>query len=146
MTRHAVEQHTTPAPKIDDPNSDQHPYNVGLIIADVGSLVVFMSTANPGRFWLDLGQTIPASDQQAKAAFGVADFNRYRAQAVELADDRRIEQVLASAQEPAPEVTELEQKKALARKLIREEQRKVQAAADRAVTADLGLDTQLPSG
>jgi hypothetical protein len=59
-----------------------------------------MSVANPGRFFLDLHCTMPATDQQAKAAFGVADFNRYRQQAVELDDDRRIEAALAAQPEP----------------------------------------------
>jgi hypothetical protein len=140
MTRHAIEQ-LNPAPKIDDPNDDRHPFNRGLVWHDVGSLVCYMFTDDPGKFYLDIHGQSPASDAQAKAAFGVADFNRYRAQAVELADDRRIEEALAAAQEPAPEVTELEQKKARARKLIREYERRIQHEADLALTADLGLDT-----
>jgi hypothetical protein len=143
MTRRALEQ-LDPAPKIEDPNSDQHPFNRGLIWHDVGSISVFMFVDTPGVFHLDIWGQQPASDEQARAAFGVKDFNRYRQQAVLAADDRRIEEALTATQEPEPQVSELEAKKALARKLIKEQQRKVQAAADKALTRDLDKEQAIP--
>ena len=142
MTRRAVEDHLGPAPKVEDQNDDRHPYNRGLLIADVGSLVVTMFTDDPGRFYLDIHGQQPATDAQAKAAFGIADFNKYRAQAVELDDDRRIEDALAAAQEPTPEVTAKEDLKAKVRRLVREQQKKVQAEADKQRTA--WLDQEAP--
>jgi hypothetical protein len=134
MTRRAVEQHLNPAPKIDDPGDDRHPFNRGLIFSDIGNLMVFMFTDDPGRFFLDIHGQQPASDAQAKAAFGIADFNRYKAEAVTLDDDRRIEAALAASEQPAPEVDALEAKKALARRLSRAYSREVQAAADKQLT------------
>jgi hypothetical protein len=143
MTRHAVEDHLKPAPIITDPNDTKHPFNRGVIFSDVGSMVVYMMLDDPGRFYLDLWGQQPATDAQAKAAFGIADFNRYRAQAVELADDARIEDVLAASAEPTPEQTELERRKALARRLSREYAQRVQAAADKQRTA--WLDAENPA-
>jgi hypothetical protein len=141
--RRAREQ-LDPAPKIEDPNDDRHPFNRGLIWHDVGSISVFMFADAPGRFYLDIHGQQPASDAQARTAFGVADFNKFRAQAVLAADDARIEEALAATSEPEPQVSELEQKKARARKLIREQQRKVQAEADKALTRDLDAELAIP--
>jgi hypothetical protein len=139
--RRAVEQ-LGPAPKIEDQNDDRHPYNRGLLIADIGSLTVCMFTDDPGRFYLDIHGQQPATDARAKAAFGIADFNRYRAQAVELDDDRRIEAALAAQQpEPQPEVTAKEELKARVRKLVREQQKLTQAAADKQRTSWLDNPT-----
>jgi hypothetical protein len=141
--RRAVEQ-LGPAPKIEDQNDDRQPYNRGLIFADIGSLVVYMFVDDPGKFWLDIHGQLPASDAQAKAAFGVAAFNRYRAQAVELDDDRRIEAALAAQQpEPQPEVTAKEELKARVRKLVREQEKRVQAEADKQRTS--WLDGEAPT-
>jgi hypothetical protein len=104
--------------------------------------MVYMSVANPGRFWLDLHCTMPATDQQAKAAFGVEAFNRYRQQAVEMDDDRRIEEALAATAEPEPELTAKEDLKAKVRRLVREQQKLVQAAADKQRTS--WLDAEAP--
>jgi hypothetical protein len=141
MTRHAVEDFTTPAPLVADVHSDDHPYNRGLIVAYAGrDLAVYMMTEAPGEFFLDEMRKRPATDEQAKAAFGIDAVAKYRHQAREVAANRRIEQALAQSAEPAPEVTELERKKLLARKLIREYEKRVQHEADLAVTRDLGLD------
>jgi hypothetical protein len=137
MTRRAVEQHLGPAPVVDDPNSLQHPYNRGLIWHETGSLSVFMFSDDPGRFYLDKDGQKPASDAEARAAFGVADFNKFRAEAVMLDDDRRIEEALAQTSEPEPEVDALEAKKAMVRRAIREQMKLTQAAADRALTRHL---------
>jgi hypothetical protein len=136
--RRAVEQ-LGPAPKIEDQNDDRHPYNRGLIFADIGSLVVYMFTDDPGRFYLDMHGQQPASDAQAKAAFGIEDFNRYRQQAVELDDDRRIEAALAAPQQPEPQPEDL---KAKVRRLMREQEKRVQAEADKQRTA--WLDAEAP--
>jgi hypothetical protein len=141
--RRAVEQHTTPPPEVvTDPNDLKHPYNRGLVWHETGSLSVFMFSDDPGRFYLDKDGQKPATDAQARAAFGAADFNKFRAEAVMLDDDRRIEEALAQTAEPEPEVSELERKKALVRKLAREEQRKVQAAADRNLTRHLDQEAR----
>jgi hypothetical protein len=81
----------------------------------------------------------PASDAQAKAAFGIEDFNRYRQQAVELDDDRRIEAALAAQPEPEPEDL-----KAKVRRLAREQERRVQAAAEKQRTSWLDAGAPTP--
>lgn len=139
--RRAVEQ-LNPAPKIEDQNDDRHPYNRGLIISDIGSLVVVMFTDDPGRFYLDVHGQQPASDAQAKAAFGIEDFNRYRAQAVELDDDRRIEAALAA--EPQPEPRPTDELKAKVRRLVREQEKRTQAEADKALTRYLDKEQPTP--
>jgi len=93
---------------------------------------------DPGVYWLDMWKRKPASDAQAKAAFGIEAFNRYRAQAVELDDDRRIEAALAAPQ-PEPQSEDL---KAKVRRLVREQEKRVQAAADRQRTS--WLDQEPP--
>jgi hypothetical protein len=142
--RRAVER-LGPAPKIvTDPNDAKHPFNRGLIISDVGTLTVTMFVDDPGKFYLDIHGQQPASDAQAKAAFGIADFNRYRAQAVELDDDRRIEAALAATPEPEAELTAKEELKARVRKLVREQEKRVQAEADRQRTSWLDADAPTP--
>jgi len=137
--RHALEN-LNPAPKVEDQNSDQHLYNIGLVQWDAGSIVIFMRVDRPGSFFLDQYCTTPASDAQARAAIPPADFARFRAEGVILEDDARIEEALASTSEPAPAVSELEAKKAKARKLIREQMKLTQAAADRALTRHLDAE------
>src|SRR4029077_9519192 len=111
LMRRAVEQHLNPAPLVADDHSDDHPFNRGMIFASVGNLMVYMMTENPGEFFLDLLCKRPATDEQAKAAFGLADFAKYRHQAREVAGDRRIEQEIAAiADVPEPE-SEAEQRR-----------------------------------
>jgi hypothetical protein len=141
MTRHAVEDHLQPAPVITDPNDDRHPFNRGVIFSDVGSLTVFMFFDNPGIFFLDLHGQQPATDAQAVTAFGVEAFARYRAMGVEHDDDARIEAALAATAEPTPEEVAREDLKAKARRLIREQQKLTQAAADKQRTAWLDHET-----
>jgi hypothetical protein len=144
--RRAVEQFTTPPPKIvTDPNDLKHPFNRGLVWHETGSLIVYMFTDAPGIFYKDIHGQKPASDAEARAAFGVADFNRYRAEAVMLDDDRRIEEALTQTSEPEPEVDALEAKKALVRRLAREYAKRVQAAADKALTRHLNAEAPTPT-
>jgi hypothetical protein len=85
--------------------------------------------------------TIPATDAEARRHA----FNRYRAQAVELDDDRRIEAALAAQQprepdqEPKPDPNS--DLKARVRRLVREQQKLVQAEADRQRTSWLDNPT-----
>lgn len=137
--RRAVEQ-LGPAPKIEDQNDDAHPYNRGLIMSYVGNMVIYMFVDRPGEYFLDIHGTKPATDAQAKAAFGIEAFNRYRAQAVELDDDRRIEAALAA---PQPEPQPTDELRAKVRRLVREQQKAVQAQADRQRTS--WLDAEAPS-
>jgi hypothetical protein len=143
--RHAVEDHLGPAPKVDDPNDDRHPFNRGLIFSDIGNLMVYMFVDDPGRFYLDIHGQQPATDAQAKVAFGIEAFNRYRAQAVELDDDRRIEAAIAEQQEPDAELQAKVDLKAKVRRLVREQQKKVQAEADRQRTSWLDNEAPMPA-
>jgi hypothetical protein len=141
--RHAVEDFTTPAPLVADVHSDNHPWNRGLIFAYAGrDLVVFMMNENPGEFFLDEMCKRSATDDQAKAAFGLDGFAKYRHQAREVAANRRIEQEIAAvAQEPTPEVDDaLEAKKTLLRRAIKEQAKRVQAEADKALTRHLDAE------
>lgn len=88
--RRAVEQ-LGPAPLVADQNDDNHPFNRGLIWSSVGQLTVYMLTGEPGKFYLDMYAKQPATDAQAKAAFGLRDFNYYEHQARELEEQRRID-------------------------------------------------------
>jgi hypothetical protein len=100
-----------------------------------------MFVDDPGKFYLDIHGQVPASDAQAKAAFGIDAFNTYRQQAVELDDDRRIEAALAQQTEPEAELTAKEELKARVRKLVREQERRVQAEADKQRTSWLDNPT-----
>jgi hypothetical protein len=144
MTRHAVEDFRGPAPVIEDPNDDAHPFNKGVVFASVGSLTVYCHNDSPGQYWLDLYKKKPASEAQAVAAFGSETVNKHRRQAVELADDQRIEQALSAQQEPSPQELAKEDLKAKARRLSREYAKQVQAQADKQLTG--WLDNERPQG
>jgi hypothetical protein len=131
--RHAVEQHLNPAPEIPD---EPHPYDgAGCVIAHVGSLSVFMRLDRPGEYFTDLACKQPASDDQARAAFGEG-FARYRKLGQLEAENQRIEAALQP--QPEPEVTAKDDLKSKTRRLVREYEKRVQAQADLAITRDLG--------
>jgi hypothetical protein len=140
--RRAVEQHLKPAPLVVDQHSADHPWNRGLIFAAVGNLTVYMLVENPGEFFLDDMCKRPATDDMARAAFGHADFAKYRHQAREVAGDRRIEQAVAAvAASPSPEQLRAERAAALrakAEKALRQVQAETQRQADLMITRDLG--------
>jgi hypothetical protein len=138
------------APKelVADANSDDHPMNRGLLNAQVGTLSVFMFTDDPGRYWLDMFGKYPASDSQARAAFGADQLALHREQAADLAVQRRIDRAVddaVAARDAEPEslkdkaqrIAKVEQTK-----WLRENARRIQAEADRQRTG--WLDQDLP--
>jgi hypothetical protein len=86
-----------PRTPVMDTASDSHPYNMGLIWASVGSLDVYMFVDTPGVYWLDFMKHRPASDAQAKAAWGLEAFNRHRREGAEKAQEQRINSAVEQA-------------------------------------------------
>jgi hypothetical protein len=142
--RHAIEQHLNPAPLVADVHSDDHPYNRGVVIAYAGrDLAVYMMTESPGEFYLDELCKRPATDDQAKAAFGHDGFAKYRHQAREVAANRRIEQEIAAvAAKPTPEDKAEEEK--VQRQILRAKDKLIQAAADKQRTSYLDSEQPIP--
>jgi hypothetical protein len=144
MTRRAVEQFLPTVPSLDA--EGVHPYDVGLVWAQVGKgLIVYMSDAAPGRFYLDMHCKRPATDEQAKAAFGTSTFNYYRRQAQLQAEDARIEAaVSAIAEGEPPEPTLKERATAVIERVQRADAKRVQAAADKQLTGWIDEQPRLP--
>src|SRR5260370_23666659 len=147
MTRRAVEAFLrdnpshlptsvlAPRTPVMDTASDQHPYNLGLIWASVGSLDVYMFTDSPGEYYLDFMKHRRATDAQAKAAFGLEAFQRHRQEGAALEQERRIEQAVdqAVAARDATEQSEEQRKAELlakAAKAVRNVQKQTPQAAD----------------
>jgi hypothetical protein len=141
MTRRAVEQ-LNPAPEV---AAETHPYDgAGMLIAFTGNLAVYMRLSAPGEFFTDIGAKRPATDDQARAAFGEEAFARWRHEAKVAAENERIEAAIRATLEPK-QSAEPEDLKAKARRLVREQQRKVQAAADKQLTSWLDQEPPAPA-
>jgi len=163
MTRYAVEDFlrdnpnslptsaNAPPEQISDNASDAHPYNRGMLIACVGSLDVFMFTDEPARYWRDMHGRYPATEQEARAAFGAEALEQHKRDAEDLARDRRIEQAIASAveardQTKTPEELQAEKLAELRRKAAKAT-RTLNAKAQRAADKDMTrwLDQEAPA-
>jgi hypothetical protein len=144
MTRRAVEEHLEPAPEItladDDPASDAHPYNTGCQVFYSGAGIIYVDITT-GLFWKDLRRTLPASDDEARRCGVDVRQWHHKRRALKLRQDTEdhIARLTQRQAEPAKEDL-----KARVRHLVREEQKKVQAAADRALTRH--LDSEPPAG
>jgi hypothetical protein len=136
MTRRAVEQFLPGMPSLD--TEGVHPYDLGMVFAQIGKgLVVYTSDADPGRFYLDMYCKRPATDEQAKAAFGLDAFNHYRRAGQLRAEDERIAaavSAIAEGEQP-PELSLKEKAQAVIASVQRADAQRIQAEADKSLTA-----------
>jgi hypothetical protein len=101
-----------------------------------------MFTDDPAKYYLDIWGQHPASDAQARAAFGAEAVARHRAQAEDLAVQRRIDQAIDQAVaardgQKTEEELRAERTAALrarAAKAVRKIEAKAQREADKQIT------------
>ena len=126
--RHAVEEHLNEPPEV-QPDTRLAAYDEGLQIFCCGATMVIYVHIGSGLFWHDVERKIPATDAEARrAGVPVAEWHLKR-RTLKLRADT--EAHIARLTQAKPEPEDLKDK---ARRLIREQAKRVQAEADKQVT------------
>jgi hypothetical protein len=136
--RHAVEEHLNEAPEV-QPDTRLQIYDDGCQIFCVGPTATIYVDINTAQFWKDPERTIPATDDEARhAGVPVGEWHLKR-RTLKLRQDteRHIQRLTAKHEQEQKPPEDL---KAKTRRLVREHEKRVQAAADKALTRHLDAE------